>query len=156
MGDFIYFECGLQMLATCRQADHVIVHLLVCLLLLDLLSSHQTAYQGICPSFSQGQVDDGSKPTLIGGSTMLGGNVMKVARSGHGALRWYDDGRGRCSGSNCESGKWHGGSCHTGWLLWCDNKGLFLVHGVERQWSHHVDRGIVGGVALGSHGLSHH
>ena len=28
-------------------------------------------------------------------------------------------------------------------------------HGGKRWWCHHVDRGIVGGVALGRHGLSH-
>ena len=67
---------------------------------------------------------------------MLNGGAMKVARSGHGALRRYDGGGGR-----------YGGSSHTGWLL--------RVHGGERWWGRHVDRGIVGGVALGRHGLSH-
>ena len=77
----------------------------------------------------------------------VGGGAMKVARSGHGALRWYDSGGGRCGGPHCESGRWHGGFSHTGWLL--------RVHGGERWWGRHVDRGIVGGVALGRHGLSH-
>ncbi|CAL8077628.1 unnamed protein product [Prunus armeniaca] len=31
---------------------------------------------------------------------MLGGSAMKVARSGHGTLRWYDDGRGQRGGSS--------------------------------------------------------
>ena len=75
---------------------------------------------------------------------MLNGGAMKVARSGHGALRRYDGGGGR-----------YGGSSHTGWLLWCDNQGLLWVHGGKRWLSHHVDRWIVGGVALGRHGLSH-
>ncbi|CAL8993092.1 unnamed protein product, partial [Prunus brigantina] len=149
MGDFVCFECGLQMLSTCRQVDldRVVVHLLVCLLLLDLFGTHSTAYRRFRPSFSfrhvvQGQVGGGSEPTLM-------------ARSSHGALRRYDDGRGRCGGPSCEFGGWYDGSSHTGWLLWCGNKDLLRVHGGERRWSCHVDCGIVGGVALGSHGLSH-
>ncbi|KAI5336023.1 hypothetical protein L3X38_026157 [Prunus dulcis] len=78
---------------------------------------------------------------------MLNDGAMKVARSGHGALRWYDDDRGRCGGPRFESGRWHGGSSHTRWLM--------RVHGGESWWSLHVDRGIVRGVALSRHGLSH-
>ena len=81
------------------------------------------------------------------GSTMLNSGAIKLARSDHGALRWYEGGRGRFSGPRYKSGRWHGGSSHTGWLL--------RVHGGERWWSRHVDCGIVGGVALGLHRLSH-
>ncbi|CAL8153379.1 unnamed protein product [Prunus armeniaca] len=90
----------------------------------------------------------------MGGSTMLGGCAMKVARSGHGALRWSDDSGDRCCGPNYRSGKWHGGSKHIRWLLWCGSKGLLQVHGDERWWCHHVDCGIVVGMALGRRELS--
>ncbi|CAL8082922.1 unnamed protein product [Prunus armeniaca] len=52
MGDFVCSKCGLLMLAICRQADHIVVHLFVYLLLLDLLGSHRTAYRRVRPSLS--------------------------------------------------------------------------------------------------------
>ncbi|ONI21464.1 hypothetical protein PRUPE_2G067600 [Prunus persica] len=51
-GDFVCSECGSWMLATCRQADHIVDPRLVCLLMLDLLGTRRAASRRVRPSFS--------------------------------------------------------------------------------------------------------